>query len=73
MNFISLLFMVAIAVKPPPEASPRPVVIRGCSVLDVAAGVMLADRTVVLDGGKIRAVAAPGAPVEDDVPNSVES
>jgi imidazolonepropionase-like amidohydrolase len=46
------------------QAAPRPVVIRGCSVLDVAGGRMIAGRTVVLDGGKIRAVAAPGDPVE---------
>ena len=46
------------------QASPRPVVIRGCSVLDVAGGRMIAGRTVVLDGGKIPAVAAPGDPVE---------
>src|SRR5690349_24939206 len=66
-----LLWLVLIAlaaVAPLPQAwsraSPRPVVIRGCSVLDVAAGEMRADRTVVLDGGKIRAVGAPGDPVE---------
>ena len=46
------------------QAAPRPVVIRGCSVLDVAGGRMIAGRTVVLDGGKIHAVAAPGDPVE---------
>ena len=51
MDSISLLFAIAIAVTPPPEASPRPVVIRGCSVLDAAAGEMLADRTVVFDVG----------------------
>ena len=39
-------------------------VIRGCSVLDVAGGKMLADRTVVLDGGKIRAIGTPEDPVE---------
>src|SRR5262245_55111186 len=46
------------------QAAPRPVVIRGCSVLDVAGGRMIAGRTVVLEGGKIHAVAAPGEPVE---------
>src|SRR6185437_1747692 len=46
------------------QAGPSPVVIRGCSVLDVAGGRMIAGRTVVLDGGKIQAVAAPGDPVE---------
>ena len=46
------------------EERPRPLVIRGCSVLDVAGGKMLADRTVVLDGGKIRAIGTPEDPVE---------
>jgi imidazolonepropionase-like amidohydrolase len=40
------------------------VVIRGCSVLDVAGGRMIAGRTVVLEGGKIQAVATLGDPVE---------
>lgn len=43
---------------------PRPVVIRDCSVLDVAKGEMLPGRTVVLADGKIRAVGTPEAPVE---------
>jgi hypothetical protein len=69
MNRFSLLLLIVLAASTPlprarSQASPRPVVIRGCSVLDVAGGKMLADRTVVLDGGRIRAVGAPGAPVE---------
>jgi hypothetical protein len=71
MNKLSLVCVITIAAaagaplrEACSQASPRPVVIRGCSVLDVAAGIMRADRTVVLDGGEIRAVAAPGSPVE---------
>lgn len=46
------------------EEPPRPVVIRGCSLLDVAGGKMLEDRTVVLVGGKIQAIGTPELPVE---------
>jgi imidazolonepropionase-like amidohydrolase len=46
------------------EELPRPVVIQGCAVLDVAGGTLLADRTVVLDAGKIRAIGTLEAPVE---------
>jgi imidazolonepropionase-like amidohydrolase len=46
------------------EERPRPLVIHGCSVLDVAGGKMLADRTVVLEGGKVRAIGTPEDPVE---------
>jgi hypothetical protein len=42
---------------------PRPVVIRGCAVLDVAAGVMRSGRTVVLAGGTIRAIGTRAHPV----------
>jgi hypothetical protein len=44
--------------------APRPVVLRDCSVLDVAKGEMLPGRTVVLAGGKIRAIGTGEAPVE---------
>ncbi|MFI5459647.1 MAG: amidohydrolase family protein [Isosphaerales bacterium] len=43
---------------------PRPVVIRGCSVLDVAAGVMRPGRTVVIAGGEIRAIGTSENPVK---------
>jgi imidazolonepropionase-like amidohydrolase len=46
------------------EEQPRPVVIRGCSVLDVASGMMNAGRTVILDEGRIRAIGTPTNPVE---------
>lgn len=49
------LAAVAAAGAGPAEGS-RPVVIRNCAVLDVARGVMLPEQTVVLQGGKIRAV-----------------
>jgi hypothetical protein len=66
LSWPALIALVALA--PQREArsqpGPRPVVIRGCSVLDVAGGRMIASRTVVLDGGKIQAVAAPGDHVE---------
>src|SRR3954454_18953420 len=69
MKPFSWSVLIALAAAAPPsqarsQASPRPVVIRGCSVLDVAGGTMLASRTVVLDEGKIRDVGAPGASVE---------
>ncbi|MDG3005436.1 amidohydrolase family protein [Paludisphaera mucosa] len=44
---------------------PGPVVVRDCSVLDVAKGMMLPRRTVVLAGGLIRAIGTPEAPVEE--------
>jgi hypothetical protein len=50
---------------------PRPVVIRDCSVLDVAAGVMQAGRTVVIAGGKIQAIGTADQPVE--VPPGAET
>jgi len=64
MNRSSWSAWIALAVLAPlpgtkAEERPRPVVIRGCSVLDVASGTMLADRTVVLDGGKVRAIGTP--------------
>jgi imidazolonepropionase-like amidohydrolase len=44
--------------------APGPLVLRDCSVLDVAEGQMLAGRTVVLAEGRIRAIGTPEAPVE---------
>ena len=69
MNRSSWSVLIALAVLAPlqparSEERPRPVVIRGCSVLDVAGAKMLADRTVVLDGGKIRAIGTADDPVE---------
>ena len=52
------------------DESVAPVVIQGCSVLDVAAGKMLPDRTVVLEGGKIRAVGSAEIPVATP-PNAI--
>src|SRR6476620_7755355 len=43
---------------------PRPVVIRDCSILDVAKGTMLPGRTVVLAEGKIQSIGTREAPVE---------
>jgi len=43
---------------------PRPLVIRGCSVLDVAAGVMRPGRTVVIADGAIRAIVTSENPVK---------
>lgn len=70
MRFAAWLALLTPALScpaPPARAGgpPRPIVIRGCSVLDIAAGRMLPDRTVVLEGGLIRAVAAPGEPVAE--------
>jgi len=64
MNRSSWSAWIALAVLAPlpgtkAEERPRPVVIRGCSVLDVASGTMLADRTVVLEEGKVRAIGTP--------------
>ena len=60
--------MVLAFLGPLPRASsetvPGPVVIRGCSILDVTGGRMLANRTVVLEAGKIRAIGTPENPVE---------
>ena len=66
LSWPALVALAALAPHPEArsQAGPSPVVIRGCSVLDVAGGRMIAGRTVVLDGGKIHAVAAPGDPVE---------
>src|SRR5215469_1130777 len=66
LSWPALIALAALAPHPEArsQAGPSPVVIRGCSVLDVAGGRMIAGRTVVLDGGKIHAVAAPGDPVE---------
>jgi hypothetical protein len=58
------LFILGAGQRARSEESPRPVVIRGCSVLDVAGGKMLSGRTVVLAGGKIRAIGTPEHPVE---------
>jgi hypothetical protein len=43
---------------------PRPVIIRDCSILDVAKGAMLPGRTVLLAGGKIAAIGTRDAPIE---------
>jgi hypothetical protein len=69
MKLMSCSAVVALAALAPlqrarSEETPRPVVIRGCSVLDVGGGKILADRTVVLDGGKIRAIGTLENPVE---------
>jgi hypothetical protein len=69
MNRPSWSVLIALAFLAPlqrarSEERPRPVVIRDCSVLDVAAGKMLADRTVVLDGGTVRAIGTFENPVE---------
>jgi hypothetical protein len=40
------------------------VVIRGCSVLDVAEGKLLANRTVILAAGKLLEVGTPEVPVD---------
>jgi hypothetical protein len=58
------LFVLGAVQRARSEESPRPVVIRGCSVLDVAGGKMLSGRTVVLAGGKVRAIGTPEHPVE---------
>jgi adenine deaminase len=42
---------------------PGPVVLRNCSIFDVAKGEMLPGRTVVLAGGKIQAIGTRGASV----------
>jgi hypothetical protein len=69
MNRSSWSAWIALAVLAPlqrarSEEGSRPVVIRGCSMLDVAGGKLLADRTVVLEGGKVRAIGTPEDPVE---------
>jgi hypothetical protein len=69
MNRSSWSAWIALAVLAPlqrarSEEGSRPVVIRGCSMLDVAGGKLLADRTVVLEGGKVRAIGTPENPVE---------
>jgi hypothetical protein len=43
---------------------PGPVILRNCSILDVAKGEMLPGRTVVLAGGKIQAIGTDATPVE---------
>jgi hypothetical protein len=69
MKILSSSAVIALSVLSPfsqAEAAerPRPVVIRGCAVLDVARGEMLADQTVVLEEGIIRAIGTPEHPVE---------
>jgi hypothetical protein len=69
MKFSSWSLSIALAVLASVEWAqsaerPGPMVIRGCSVLDVAAGKMLTDRTVVLDAGKIHAIGTPESPVQ---------
>ena len=69
MNRSSWFALIALAVlallqRARSEELPGPVVIRDCSVLDVAGRKMLADQTVVLDGGKVRAIGTLEAPVE---------
>jgi hypothetical protein len=52
------------AVRAGSAEAPRPVVLRDCSVLDVAKGEMLPGRTVVLAEGKIRAIGTREAAVQ---------
>src|SRR5262245_14207262 len=54
--------LLSFSARAQPADRVRPVVIRGCSVLEVAAGRMQPERTVVLAGGKIQAIGTAGEP-----------
>ena len=58
LEFVIRFLLMALGVTGPTEAadSPRPVVIRDCSILDVERGVMLPGQTVVLAEGKIQSI-----------------
>ena len=57
--------MLLLVGRAPAADVPGPVVLRNCSILDVAKGEMLPGRTVVLSEGKIRAIGTREAPVEE--------
>jgi hypothetical protein len=62
-NLVVLLFGLAWWARA--SEVPEPIVLRNCSILDVAKGEMLPMRTVVLVGGRIQSIGTPETPVEE--------